>query len=78
MMFKYCVMFENAYSQKYGFSKTQLTKACEGVGIEYIHIPELGIESDKRKDLKSQEDYDTLFEDYENTTLKNNYEAFFL
>lgn len=72
-----CDVRKNAYSQKYGFSKTQLTKACEGVGIEYIHIPELGIESGKRKDLKSQEDYDTLFEDYENTTLKNNYEALF-
>jgi len=70
-----CDVRKNAYSQKYGFSKSQLQKACEGVGIQYIHIPELGIESDKRQDLRSQRDYDILFEQYENTTLKNNREA---
>ena len=70
-----CDVRKNAYSQKYGFSKNQLQKACEGVGIQYIHIPELGIESDKRQDLRSQRDYDILFEKYENTTLKNNREA---
>ncbi len=70
-----CDVRKNAYSQKYGFSKSQLQKACEGVGINYIHIPELGIESDKRQDLRSQRDYDLLFEKYEATTLKNNWEA---
>jgi len=70
-----CDVRKNAYSQKYGFSKSQLQKACEGVGINYIHIPELGIESDKRQDLRSQKDYDLLFEKYEATTLKNNHEA---
>lgn len=70
-----CDVRKNAYSQKYGFSKNQLQKACEGVGIKYIHIPELGIESEKRQDLRSQKDYDILFENYEKTTLKNNYKA---
>lgn len=70
-----CDVRKNAYSQKYGFSKNQLQKACEGVGIQYIHIPELGIESDKRKELNSQKDYDILFENFEETTLKNNYNA---
>ena len=73
-----CDVRKNAYSQKYGFSKSQLQKACEGVGIKYIHIPELGIESDKRQDLRSQKDYDLLFEKYEATTLKNNHEALLL
>lgn len=68
-------MRKNAFSQKYGFSKSQLQKACEGVGIKYVHIPELGIESDKRQDLSSQTDYDVLFEDFERTTLKTNYDA---
>jgi uncharacterized protein (DUF488 family) len=67
-----CDVRKNAYSQKYGFSKSQLQKACEGVGINYIHIPELGIESDKRQDLRSQKDYDLLFEQFEKTTLKRN------
>lgn len=70
-----CDVRKNAYSQKYGFSKSQLQKACEGVGIQYIHIPELGIESEQRQDLRSQKDYDILFEHYENKTLTNNWEA---
>jgi uncharacterized protein (DUF488 family) len=70
-----CDVRKNAYSQKYGFSKSQLQKACEGVGIKYVHVPVLGIESDKRLDLRSQKDYDLLFEQYEKTTLLNNREA---
>jgi len=67
-----CDIRKNAYSQKYGFSKSQLKKACEGVGISYVHIPELGIDSDKRQDLRSQADYDILFAQYEKTTLITN------
>lgn len=64
-----CDVRKNAYSQKFGFSKAQLIKACDGAGIQYEHIPNLGIVSEKRKDLKDQSDYDTLFDDYESTTL---------
>lgn len=67
-----CDVRKNAYSQKYGFSKSQLEKACKGVGIQYIHIPQLGIDSEQRQDLKSQKDYDNLFDLYEKTTLKEN------
>lgn len=70
-----CDVRKNAYSQKYGFSKTQLEKACKGLNIAYIHIPELGIESQKRQELKSQKDYDMLFDEYEKTTLKSNKES---
>lgn len=70
-----CDVRKNAYSQKYGFSKSQLQKACEGVSIKYIHIPELGIESEKRRNLCSQKDYDVLFDDFEKRTLINNYPA---
>lgn len=72
-----CDVRKNAFSQKYGFSKNQLQKACEGVGIQYLHIPELGIESDKRQTLNSQKDYDILFEQYEQTTLKEKKEYIF-
>lgn len=67
-----CDVRKNAYSQKYGFSKSQLEKACRGVHIKYVHVPDLGIESDKRHTLLSQKDYDRLFEEYEQTTLKKN------
>ena len=70
-----CDVRKNAYSQKYGFSKHTLEKACVGVGIRYVHVPQLGIESDKRRDLRSQKDYDILFDEYERTTLKENTEA---
>lgn len=65
---------KNAFSMKYGFSKSILEKACTGVNIKYIHVPELGIESEKRKELATQQDYDILFEDYERTTLKKNWD----
>ncbi|MDY7395926.1 DUF488 domain-containing protein [Aureibaculum sp. 2210JD6-5] len=59
-----CDVRKNAMSMKYGFSKSQLKNACEGVGIVYRHIPEVGIDSDKRQELNSQHDYDKLFKEY--------------
>lgn len=61
----------NSVSMKYGFSKKQLSNACEGVNIHYYHFPKLGIVSEKRKELNSQKDYDELFEDYKENNLKN-------
>lgn len=54
----------NPVSMKFGFSKNQLKRYCESLGIQYIHFPEVGIISDKRQELNSQEDYDRLFADY--------------
>lgn len=56
---------KNPFSMKYGFSKNQLQKGCEESGIAYVHIPDLGIDSDKRKGLTTQRDYDELFGHYE-------------
>jgi len=64
-----CDVRKNSVSMKYGFSKSQLKKACEGIGIGYIHIPELGIDSDKRQSLNLQVDYDKLFETYRSEIL---------
>jgi hypothetical protein len=64
-----CDVRKNAYSMKYGFSKAQLSKAVEGAGIRYRHIPDLGIDSDKRRQLDTQDDYNALFADYERETL---------
>jgi uncharacterized protein (DUF488 family) len=55
---------KNAFSMKRGFSKTTLKNTLQGAGIEYEHIPKLGIESDKRQKLKIKEDYEKLFKDY--------------
>ncbi|MBN1185262.1 MAG: DUF488 domain-containing protein [Bacteroidales bacterium] len=56
-----CDVRKNPVSMKFGFNKNQLIKACEGVGIEYKHFPEVGIENDKRQELNTQADYDKLF-----------------
>jgi len=60
---------KNPLSQKFGFSKKLLQSFCRRLDIEYIHIPEVGIDSSKRQVLDTQDDYDRLFEDYKKTTL---------
>lgn len=67
-----CDVRKNAMSMKYGFSKSQLRRACQSLGIRYVHLPDLGIVSDKRKELNTRSDYERLFEEYERTTLKEN------
>ncbi|MBC6408875.1 MAG: DUF488 domain-containing protein [Ekhidna sp.] len=67
-----CDVRKNALSMKYGFSKNQLKNACEGIGIKYVHIPELGIHSEKRTHLNTMNDYKKLFDEYEKTALVEN------
>lgn len=73
---------KNAYSNKFGFSKKEFMYCLEKAGIKYIHIQELGIESENRQELKtakssSSSGYDLfgngiknienkLFEEYKN------------
>jgi hypothetical protein len=64
-----CDVRRNPISRKYGFSKNTLAKGCEGVGIRYEHLPELGIASDQRQSLENQADYDALFARYERKSL---------
>lgn len=59
----------NPMSQKFGFSKSQLIRYCEGLNIEYIHFADVGIESQYRQELKEQTDYDNLFDNYKKSTL---------
>lgn len=59
----------NPLSMKYGFSKSQLKTYCENLGILYIHLPEVGIQSEQRQALHTQEDYDKLFDVYRNECL---------
>lgn len=59
----------NPMSMKYGFSKSQLKKYCASLGIEYIHLPEVGIKSEQRQKLNTQKDYDKLFEVYRKKNL---------
>ncbi len=54
----------NPFSMKYGFSKKHLVNSLSKLDIRYIHVPQLGIESGKRKDLRMFEDYQALFKVY--------------
>ncbi|MCW1926531.1 DUF488 domain-containing protein [Luteolibacter arcticus] len=60
-----CDVRRNPLSRKYGFSKTSLRTAVEALGLRYEHLPELGIASGERQELKTQADYDALFDRYE-------------
>jgi len=54
----------NPLSMKYGFSKSQLQRYCNSLEIEYVHYPEVGIQSEQRQELNTQADYDKLFAIY--------------
>ncbi len=70
-----CDVRRNPLSRKYGFSKKTLSETLKKLGIEYVHLPELGIVSDKRRTLKTRADYMALFSEYETTTLCNEQET---
>jgi uncharacterized protein (DUF488 family) len=51
-------------SRKYGFSKLKLADYVQKLGMQYLHLPELGIPGQYRKNLQTQADYDLLFSQY--------------
>lgn len=55
---------KNPFSRKYGFSKKHLLQATALAGIEYRHLPTLGVPSDMRQHLDTEAAYKTLFEYY--------------
>lgn len=59
----------NPISRKKGFSKTTLAQGCAAVGIRYEHLPELGIASEKRKNIATQAAVHALFAEYERDLL---------
>ncbi len=64
-----CDVRRNPLSRKAGFSGKQLASYCGKVGIEYRHLPELGIPRHRRQELNTQADYDALFAVYRHEDL---------
>lgn len=64
-----CDVRHNPVSRKYGFSKSTLKRVCEGVGLRYAHLPELGIASEQRRNSTTRESYNQLFDRYEREVL---------
>lgn len=58
---------KNPFSMNFSYIKDALQKKLKDVGIDYLHIPELGIESEERKNLNTKADYDKLFAKYRQT-----------
>ncbi|WP_178371583.1 DUF488 family protein [Desulfitobacterium chlororespirans] len=67
-----CDVRKNPLSRKFGFSKKKLEHITQTVGIRYVHIPDLGIDSDKRSSLETAEEFQSLFEDYAKTLPRRN------
>ncbi len=59
----------NPQSMKYGFSKKRLHSYMKMGGIQYVHLPSLGIPSHMRKNLDAFSDYQALFQVYESDML---------
>ncbi len=64
-----CDVRKNPISMKFGFSKNQLKSYCEKLDIKYLHFPQFGIDSVKRKKLETDDDYAKLFTYYRNRVL---------
>ncbi len=60
---------KNALSRKYGFSEKTLCRLCKSIGINYIHLPSLGIPSSLRTNISSPGEYKKLFDKYEKDIL---------
>ena len=65
----------NPYSMKFGFKRSELSDGAVKMGIRYVSFKELGIESQNRQDLNSQDDYDRIFAEYEATVLPRETDA---
>lgn len=62
---------KNPYSMKFNFTKKKFSEHLKRVDIDYIHTPELGIESNRRAKLETDEDYKNLFDHYQKNNLVN-------
>lgn len=65
----------NPVSRKYGFSKSSFGRLCRRVGIDYTHLPELGIPSSLRSELGKRVTYEALFRMYERSILPERADA---
>ena len=65
-----CDVRRNPVSRKHGFSKAALGDAVREIGIDYVHVPELGVCSAWRRSLATRRDYARLLAQYERSTLR--------
>lgn len=61
----------NPVARRYGFHKSTLGRLCGKLGIDYTHMPELGIRSEERQNLDEPGARRSLFERYASSTLRS-------
>ena len=54
----------NPISRRYGFHKSTLKRLCNSLGIDYQHLPGLGIPGSARTNLNSMDSHLVLFNEY--------------
>ena len=59
----------NPVSRRYGFHKSTLSRLCQRLDITYKHVPEVGIPSELRANLRQPSDYMRLFQNYKQKIL---------
>lgn len=59
----------NPVSRKYGFSGVRLAEFCKRLGLQYRHVPTLGIPGTARADLNGFMSYQRLLKRYEEAML---------
>lgn len=65
----------NPISRKYGFARKSMSEIAAKLGIEYVHLPELGISGRERSDLSDFDSYQVLLDRYEHEMLPNRTDA---
>ncbi|NJM48439.1 MAG: DUF488 domain-containing protein [Alkalinema sp. RU_4_3] len=58
----------NPISRRFGFHRSTLGRLCGFLGIDYQHLPELGIPGSEREDLGASSQYESLFSNYRNSS----------
>jgi len=64
----------NPFSMSSAYIGSRLASSLEKAGIEYLHVPELGINGEYRKNLETDKDYEKLFALYKKEMLPKNEE----
>ncbi|MCP4379383.1 MAG: DUF488 domain-containing protein [bacterium] len=59
----------NPVARRYGFHKSSMSRLCGNLGIDYVHVPEVGIPSELRRELDNPSAYAKLFDRYERELL---------
>jgi uncharacterized protein (DUF488 family) len=65
----------NPISRKWGFAKKSLKEIAGKLGLDYHHLPELGIPSEHRADLSDEASFQRLFDSYYVSNLREKKEA---